>query len=123
MSNPEHVKFRCEVDGETYEDLIAYNQVLDYIEDLKDSALSDTEKVWNFVRFSGHQGPLTQRDPDYRGSKYNLQIEWENGETTYEPLAHMIREDPVSVAQYDATDHKLLDTPGWKSLKYVLKAA
>ena len=35
----------------------------------------------------GHQGPLAASDPDWKGSKYNVQVEWETGEITYEPLS------------------------------------
>jgi hypothetical protein len=53
------------------------------------------------------------------GSQYNIQVEWENGETTYEPLAFIGKEDPISCATY-AKEHGLLNIPGWKILKRVL---
>ena len=34
---------------------------------------------------SVHQGPLGPDDPHYQGSKNNVMVEWESGETTYEP--------------------------------------
>ena len=34
-----------------------------------------------------HQGPLLAPDPDWKGSKYNVQVEWETGEITFEPLS------------------------------------
>jgi hypothetical protein len=74
------------------------------------------DKVWKFNRISGHQGPLRKGDPGYNVSQYNVQIEWENRETTYEPLAFIGKEDPISCATY-AKEHGLLNTPGWKFLK------
>ncbi|MFA9289535.1 MAG: reverse transcriptase domain-containing protein [Weeksellaceae bacterium] len=40
-------------------------------------------------------------------------MEWETGETTYEPLDLIASDDPVTCAAY-AIKHGLLDTPGWK---------
>ena len=47
---------------------------------------------------------------------YNVCIEWENEETTYEPLAKAIADDPITLALY-AKENNLLNVPGWKSLK------
>jgi len=44
-------------------------------------------------------------------------VEWEEGSTTYEPLA-TIAADPVTVALY-AKEKGLLDTPGWKIFKRI----
>ena len=35
--------------------------------------------------FVAHQGPLESTDPSHKGSKYNVMVEWESGEVTYEP--------------------------------------
>ena len=59
-------------------------------------------------------------DPEYRGSPYNLYIEWETGEKTYEPLHIIAQDDPVTVAQY-AKLQGLLDTKGWKRFKRIAK--
>ena len=47
-------------------------------------------------------------------------VEWENGELTYEPLELMIKDDPISVAQY-ASEKNLLELPGWKRLRRYTK--
>jgi hypothetical protein len=119
MKNPEHVKFRLKInDTDIYENLVSYTQVLDYIENSKGHS-DNTDRVWKFNRISGHQGPLRKGEPGYNGSLYNVQVEWENGEVTYEPLAFIGKEDPISCATY-AKEHGLLNTPGWKFLKRVL---
>jgi len=90
------------------EELWSYQQVLDHInKDMEDN------RLWKFRTILGHQGPLSKGQPDYRGSSYNVQIEWENGEITYEPLNVIALDDPVSCAIY-AKKHDMLDTPGWK---------
>jgi hypothetical protein len=48
-------------------------------------------------------------------------VEWENGETTYEPLAFIDKEeDPISCATYAKEHGLVLNTLGWKFLKRVL---
>ena len=32
-----------------------------------------------------HKGSLAASDPDWKGSKHNVQVEWKTGEITYEP--------------------------------------
>ena len=67
--------------------------------------------VWKFQRIVSHQGPLLPNHPDYKGSTYNVMIEWENGEITSEPLQVIAKDDPVTCAIY-ARENGLLDTPG-----------
>jgi len=45
-------------------------------------------------------------------------VEWEDGSTTYEPLATVAADDPVTVALY-AKEKGLLDQPGWKRFKWI----
>ena len=67
-----------------------------------------------------HEGPLTERDANYKGSSFNVKIQWEDGSQSWEPLDIVRRDDPVTCAQY-AKEHNLLNTPGWKSLKRLVK--
>jgi hypothetical protein len=55
-------------------------------------------------------------DKDYKGTLYNILVEWETGETTYQPLDLIAEDDPVLFAEY-ARRNRLLDTPGWKCFK------
>jgi len=54
--------------------------------------------LWHFKCISGHQGPFHLGDPHYAGAKYNVQVEWEPGEVTYEPLDVIAADDPVTCA-------------------------
>ena len=56
------------------------------------------------------------RDKNYKGSSYNLLVEWETGELTEEPLNQVITDDQVMVAQY-ARKNNLTDMGGWKRLR------
>ena len=58
-------------------------------------------------RMSTVKCPLLASDPDWKGSKYNVQVEWETGEITFEPLSIMAADDPVTCAAY-AKENDLL---------------
>jgi hypothetical protein len=118
--NPDHIKFLCEVDGDTADDIYTYNQVMDFIERDNLDWESDTEQLYRFRRITAHQGPLRTSDKDYKGSTYNVLVEWESGETTYEPLDMIGKDDPVTCAEY-AVRNGLLDTPGWKRFRHLAK--
>ena len=58
------------------------------------------QELYRFRAIIGHQGPLLASDPDWKGSKYNVQVEWETGEITFEPLSIIAADDPVTCAAY-----------------------
>ena len=102
------------INDDQYEEIILYN-------DLINSLDKDGENiVWKFRRITAHQGPLRSNDKDWRGSSYNVMIEWENGEITTEPLSIIGADDPVTCAIY-ARDHNLLELDGWKRFKGIAK--
>ena len=76
----------------------------------------DPDSLFKFRDIVAHQGPPESTDPDRKGSKYNVMVEWESGEVTYEPLTLISKDDPITCAVY-AKKHDLLDTTGWKHLK------
>jgi hypothetical protein len=112
----DHVKFRISVNEDEYEETITYNELLDFI---KKNQENDAI-VWQFRRIVGHQGPLLWHDKDYNGSRFNLLVEWENGEITTEPLSVIAANDPVTCAVY-AREHELLDVEGWKCFQNLAK--
>ena len=112
MSNhPTHLKFKCSINNDKYEDILSYQEVMDYIE--KDN---DNPILWKFKSIVAHQGPLDPSSPHYQGLSYNVRIEWENGEITDEPLSIIAIDDPLACAIY-ARENGLLNTPGWKQFK------
>lgn len=102
--------FKCKYDTTDVEDTIAYNDVMNYLHRDK---TEDGGIAWHYRRILGHEGPLDHRHHNYKRSKYNILIEWENGETTSEPYDMIFKDDPITLAKY-AKDNNLLDTPGWK---------
>ena len=89
VNSKEHVRFRLSVNNDQYEQIMAYGELLQHIN--KDD---EQEVLWKYKRILGHQGPLTADDEGYNGSSYNVQVEWENGEITYEPLSVIAADDP-----------------------------
>ena len=64
----------------------------------------DGDELWSFKEILDHR---------MKCGKWELEILWDTGETTWELLSEMKLTDLVSVAKY-AHDHDLTSTPGWK---------
>ena len=69
------------------EELISYNQLIEHLENAQDHDMGMDQELYRFSAIIGHQGPLLASDPDWKGSKYNVQVEWETGEITFESLS------------------------------------
>ena len=115
VSREDQLRFKLKIDGDQLDDLISYNQLMEYLEDKTDTGPLE-DGLYRFKCIKDHKGPYTSSDPEYNGSSYNLLIEWETGEHTWEPLSNIIASDPYTCAVY-AKEHDLLNTPGWKLLK------
>jgi hypothetical protein len=112
----DHVKFRISVNEDEYKEIITYNELMDFIEKNQEN----NAMVWRFQCIVGHQGPLLQHDKDYNGSRFNVLVEWENGEIMTEPLSVIPANDPMTCAVY-AREHDLLDIEGWKRFQNLAK--
>ncbi len=112
----DHHKFCISFNDDQYEEVITYNELMDFIQKNEENDAI----IWRFQRIIGHQGPLLRSDPDYKGSKFNIMVEWENGETTTEILSVIAADDLVTCAIY-AKEHDLLDTEGWKHFRNTAK--
>ena len=83
-NNPTRKKFRLKVGEDEYEEIMTYNEVLRHIE--SQNRNDEEPMMWKFKQIVGHQGPLNKDSPGWKGDRYNVMVEWENGETSYEPL-------------------------------------
>ena len=113
--NHQQTKFLLSLGDRQLEEIISYNEFCDLVMEKMDSKDNGHH---DFIIYSGildHQGPLKNHDPRYKGSTYNILINWEDGTQTWEPLNFMAKQDLVMVAKY-AYNHDLLNTPGWKFL-------
>jgi hypothetical protein len=113
--NLKQMHFVCSVNDDKYEEIMTYNQIMDHIEQSEEDAI-----VWRLKQIAGHEGPLTKNHPMWKGSTYNVIVEWENREITNEPMTTFESDDPVTCAIY-AKDNKLLDVPGWKRFKSIAR--
>ena len=111
----EDIKFKLKINKDQAEEIMSYNQLMDYIQKGTDGE-EDPDSLFKFRDIVSHQGPLESIDPDQKGSKYNVMVEWESGEVTYEPLTLISKEDPINCAVY-AKKHDLLDTTRWNHPK------
>ncbi len=109
------INFLCQVGQGRSEAILSYNQILDYLEQEE-----QTDNLFKFRCITNHLGPLTPDDPNYKGSSYNVMVEWETGEITEEPLSIIAADDPVTCAIY-AKEHNLLHLNGWKRFKNIAK--
>ena len=60
-------------------------------------------------------------DPEWKGSLYNVLVQWEDGTETWEPLNLFCKDDPVTCANY-AVEKDLLTTRGWTKLRRYAKS-
>ena len=100
----DQLRFKLKIDGDQLDDLISYNQLMEYLEGKTDTGPLE-DGLYRSKCIKDHKGPYTSSDP-----------EWEPGEQTWEPLSNIIASDPYTCAVY-AKEHNLLNTPGWKLLK------
>ena len=89
--DPDLIKFRCTSSDDTIEEIWSYNQLLDKVE-----SCDNEQGEYRFKSIDDHQGPLKPSDLNYKGSQWNVRVNWENGESTYEPLSVIVESDPVS---------------------------
>ena len=73
-----------------------------------------------FRAIIGHQSPLLASAPGWKGSKYNVQVEWETGDITFEFLSIIAADDPVTCAAY-AKENDLLALEGWRRFRILAK--
>jgi hypothetical protein len=112
-------KFLLDIGDGAFDELISYHELSQLISNHQTLHPHDPDTPWTFTSILDHIGPLPTDHPEYKGSAYYLLIRWDDDSETYEPLAIMFRDDPVTLAIY-AQQHDLLDTPGWKHVKRFL---
>ena len=106
----ENINFILDIGNRIVEELISYNQLFDHLETAQDNDLGMDQDLFKFRPIIRHQGPLKATDPDWKVSKYIVQVEWETGEVTFEPVSVIAADDPVTCVAY-ATD--VLASEGW----------
>jgi hypothetical protein len=72
----EFMKSICDVPNSTVDEIITYNDILDQIDKDNNNIANDTEQLHKFRYINAHQGPLLTSNKDYKGSTYNVVVEW-----------------------------------------------
>ena len=114
-NNHQQIKFLLSLGNGALEEIISYNKLSDLVNESMEARESGKH---DFITYSGildHQGPLKKHSPKYKGSSYNVLVNWDDGTQTWEPLNVIAKEDPVTLARY-TFDNGLLYKPGWKFL-------
>ena len=117
----EDSKFKLKINKDQAEEIMSYNQLVDYIQKGTDVE-EDPDSLCRLRDIVAHQGPLESTDSNQKGRKYNVMVELESGEVTYEPLTLISKDDPITCAVY-AKKHDPFDTTGWKHLKRYAKTS
>ena len=71
---------------------------MEHLEDNFDTGQHE-DRLYKFKSIKDQRGPYTSTDPEYLAISYNLLIEWETREMTWEPLSNIIADGPT-LAQY-----------------------
>jgi hypothetical protein len=117
--NHTNIKLLCKVGDEGAEEIMTYQELCDLIEK-QDAEEMDENKMWTFKKILSHTGPWKPKDKEWKGSQFNVKVLWDDNTITDEPLKLIAKDDPVTAAEY-AQANDLLDTPGWKHLRHIVK--
>ena len=93
---------------------------MDHLEQADEQDNSMDQERYRFRAIIGHEGPLKATDPNWKGSKWNVQIEWETGEITFEPLSVIAADNHITCAAY-AKEKNLYNLDGWKRFRHLIK--
>ena len=108
----DNIDFILDIGNGKVEELVSYNQLLEHLENAQDHDMGMDQELYRLRAIIGHQGPVLASDPDWKGSKYNVQVEWETGDIAFEPLSIIAADDPISCAAY-AKVNDILALEGW----------
>ena len=93
---------------------------MDHLEQADEQDNSMDQNLYRFRAIIGHEGPLIATEPNWKGSKWNVQIEWETGEITFEPLSVKEADDPITCAVY-AKGKTIYNLDGRKRFRHIIK--
>ena len=82
--NEEKIKFLVKLPDDDQDKILAYNEILDIIQDQYDEEQSNTNQQWTFKGITAHERPLTPRHHNYKGSQYKVFVQLEDGSKTME---------------------------------------
>ena len=87
VSREDQLRFKLKIDGDQLDDLISYNQLMEYLEDNTDTGQLENG-LYKFRCIKDHRGLYTPSDPEYIGSSYSLLIMGNWGDDLGTPKQH-----------------------------------
>ena len=72
-----NINFILDIGEGKVEELITYNQLLDHFEQAEEEDNFMDQELYKFRAIIGPEGPLKATDPNWKGRRWNVQIEWE----------------------------------------------
>ena len=95
----EDIKFKLKINKDQAEEIMSYNQLMDYIQKGTDGE-EDPDSLFKFRDIVAHQGPLESIDPDQKGANDpDVWMRPEPGGTCYEYIAVYV--DDLAIAAKD----------------------
>jgi hypothetical protein len=91
------------------EAIVAYTKLSDIIE-------NQGRMVKDYERILRHYGPMSSTSDYFNGSRFNVKVEWADGNRTWEPLNKIFQTEPEMCLDY-AKANGLLQKDGWKFLQ------
>ena len=93
---------------------------MDHLEQAEEQDNSIDQELYRSRAIIGHEGTFIVNDPNWKGSKWNVRIEWETAEITFEPLSVIAADDPITCVAY-AKEKNLYNLDGWKRFRHLIK--
>ena len=91
-------KYLCQIGDSHREEILNYNEIMDHVNRKRNC--EECEETFSFDNILQHRKG--------RDRKYEVLVWWVTGETSWEPLKMMIKEDQITLAEY-AIEHQLLN--------------
>ena len=101
--NHQQIKFLLVLGDGKLEEIISYNELSDLVTESLAAKESGQQDLISYAGILDHQGPLKSHDPKYKGSSYNVLVDWVDKTQTWEPLNTMAKQDPVTLAAMHMT--------------------
>ena len=60
QNNPELMRFKCSINNDQYEDILAYNEIVHHL-----YLDQESDNLWKFKDITAHEGTLRQTDKKY----------------------------------------------------------
>ena len=84
--NHQQIKFLLALGDGKLEEVISYNELSDLVTESLAAKESGQQDLISYSGILDHQGPLKSHNPKYKGSSYNVLVDWDDKTQTWEPL-------------------------------------